>query len=99
MLSFSMPRWLSIVRQSLPRAHRHFIRGRINSPFELLERLEERRLLTVGLDFPGQVAAEYTTVTPPVAVAVADIDHDGAVDVITANAQTGVVSILRNHGD
>lgn len=96
MLSFSFPKWLATAcrRWPLPKNSR---RRRITRPGIQIERLEDRRMLTEFLDLPGQIAADYPAGSTPVCVATADIDHDGAVDIITVNS--GGVSVLRNRGD
>ena len=61
------------------------------------EMLEQRVLLAgQGFDFPGQW---YAAGRMPCSVTAADVDGDGAVDLITANFGSDTVSVLRNLGD
>ena len=49
-----------------------------------------------GFDFPG---ASHAVGDWPASVTAADVDGNGAVDLVTANAKSDTVSVLRNLGD
>jgi hypothetical protein len=67
------------------------------APDCMVQPLEPRLLLTgQGFDFPG---AQYAVGDDPFSMTAADVDGDGAVDLITANAWSDTVSVLRNLGD
>src|SRR5690242_126992 len=67
-----------------------------NSCLLIVELLERRTLLN-GVAFEPQQL--YSVGSTPYAVAVGDLNHDGAADIVSANSGSNDVSVLMGRGD
>ena len=89
--------WFRSMFKSLARSSRRrqklALDGKQQARRLLLEGLEDRRLLTFV------PAANYAVGDAPEAIVAADINHDGRMDLATANASTNNVSVLLGNAD
>ena len=56
-------------------------------------------LLLLAACAPGAAQVAYAVGTYPQSVTTADVDGDGAVDLVAANLGSNTLSVLRNKGD